>query len=437
MPIVSDGAAPSMRVASHQRRWLPPAALAFAAALTVAGCGMMALKRNVDVARELASVDGHAEIERGASEPIVVVVADPSADRVAELFLLARPGPFFLTLPAGRYRLGAFADLNRDLTYQPGSEPATLLGTTGELVLDHGEHLRDVILTIDPDARVVLPFGVSAVSTQNHLQQIPSLQIGTVADLDDPRFAPEHGKLGVWDPLRFMFEVGGGVYFLEPYDPARIPILFVHGATGTPADWRVLAGRIDRRRFQPWFAYYPSAAHLDRIGDQIVRALSSLQIKYGFTRLVLVAHSMGGLVTRSALNYVVANPGRGRLVSVPLFVSISSPWGGYPAASLGVEYSPIVAPMWEDMAPGSAFLSALPKTPLPPETEYALFFSYRSDSVLSKQANDGTITVASELPIPMQRQAQHVMGFDETHVGILGSAELAERLNEMLARVAQ
>jgi hypothetical protein len=142
-------------------------------------------------------------------------------------------------------------------------------------------------------------------------------------------------------------------------------------------------------------------------------------------------------VTRAALNYVVDNPGSSRLVSVPLFVSISSPWSGYPAAALGVEYSPIVAPMWQDMAPGSSFLTALLKTPLPAETEYALFFSYRSDSALSTQANDGTITVASELPIAFQRQAQHVVGFDETHVGILGSAEVAEQLNAMLARVAE
>jgi pimeloyl-ACP methyl ester carboxylesterase len=121
----------------------------------------------------------------------------------------------------------------------------------------------------------------------------------------------------------------------------------VHGATGSPLDWKYLVSKLDRSRFQPWFAYYPASPHLDRIGDQIVRALSSLQAKYKFEKMILVAHSMGGLVTRAALDYVVENVGTGRIVNVPAFVSISSPWGGMASASLGVEHAPVVAPMWQ------------------------------------------------------------------------------------------
>jgi pimeloyl-ACP methyl ester carboxylesterase len=232
-----------------------------------------------------------------------------------------------------------------------------------------------------------------------------------------------------------MLEAGGGIYFLEPYDPDKIPILFVHGATGSPANWKYLAGRIDRTRFQPWFAYYPAAASLERIGEQVVRALSSLQVKYHFPRMILVAHSMGGLVTRSAYNHVNQNFGSGRLVHVPLFLTLSSPWGGVASANLGIKYAPVVAPMWQDMAPGSAFLQNLPNTPLPPGTEYDLFFSYRSDSALSAEANDGTVTVASELSMPIQLQAEHVLGFDQTHVSILESPEVADQLNAILARI--
>jgi pimeloyl-ACP methyl ester carboxylesterase len=213
-------------------------------------------------------------------------------------------------------------------------------------------------------------------------------------------------------------------------------VLFVHGATGSPANWRYLVSKLDRSRFQPWFAYYPAAPHLDRIGDQIVRALSSLQVKYGFDHMILVAHSMGGLVTRGAVDYVMDNPTGRRLVSVPAFVTISSPWGGVSSATLGVKYAPVVAPMWQDMAPGSTFLESLPKTPLPPECEYDLLFSYRSDATLSSEANDGTVTVASELSMPIQRQATHVMGFDETHTSILESPQVADELNAILDRAA-
>lgn len=425
------------RGGARRRHWRSRSAALLALLLAVFGCGLRTLKRDLDVSRRQGSLEGTAEIRGGASDPVVVVVERANTGRVADLFLLARPGPFFFTLPAGRYRLAAFDDRNRDLTYQPASEPAALFGPSGELVLEEGEHRRGLELTIDPNGGVVIPFAVSALSSGNKLEQIPSLQIGTIASLDDPRFAEENGNLGLWDPLRFMFEVGGGIYFLEEYDPKKIPILFVHGATGSPANWKYLVGKLDRNRFQPWFAYYPAAPHLDRIGDQVVRALSSLLIKYRFERLILVAHSMGGLVTRAALNYVIENAGAGRLVNVPAFVSISSPWNGHAGAAMGVEYSPVVAPSWEDMAPGSAFLTALPKPALPAECEYDLFFSYRSNSTFSKQANDGTVTLASELSVPIQRQAAHVMGFDETHTSILESDDVAEQLNAILTRVSR
>ncbi|HZR82003.1 MAG TPA: hypothetical protein VFD92_12980 [Candidatus Binatia bacterium] len=413
------------------------AAAIAAASLALPACALRTLQRGLDVAQTQASVEGRVAVDGPASHPIVVVAERAGAGGIADLFLLPRPGPFFLTLAPGTYRIAAFEDVERDLTYQPDADPAALWGPTGDLVLEAGERRRDVDLRIDPAAGVRIPFAVTALAADRAIDRLPSLQIGTIASLDDPRFAPDHGSVGLWDPLRFMFDVGGGVYFLEPYDPGKIPVLFVHGATGTPADWKYVVGKLDRTRFQPWFVYYPAAPHLDRIGDQIVRALSALLVRYRFTRIALVAHSMGGLVTRAALNYVMANAATGRQVDVPLFVTLSTPWGGHSGATLGLRYAPVVAPMWVDMAPGSAFLGALPATPLPPETEYDVFFGYRSDSRLSSEANDGVVTVASELPLSVQRQAKRVIGFDETHTSILASSAVAEALNEILARVAQ
>jgi pimeloyl-ACP methyl ester carboxylesterase len=170
------------------------------------------------------------------------------------------------------------------------------------------------------------------------------------------------------------------------------------------------------------------------LGRGLVRALGALQVKYGFSRLILVAHSMGGLVTRAALNYTIENVGTGRTVHVPAFVSISTPWNGHSGAAKGVQYSPVVAPSWEDMAPGSSFLTRLSQTALLPECEYSLFFSYRDGGMLSGEANDGTVTVSSELAMPIQRQAARVMGFDENHTSILESREVAVQLNAILDR---
>jgi pimeloyl-ACP methyl ester carboxylesterase len=403
-----------------------------AVALLALGCSFRTLRKNIEQAAEQAVLEGHARVRGMESSPIVIVVYNVTTKEIADLFLLPRSGPFFFALPAGKYQLAAFEDRNRDLSYEPGEDPAVLVT---DLVLQAGERRTRLDLVIDPGSTARIPFAVKAFSPERReIHQFPALQLGTIVNIGDPRFSDENGKLGLWDPLRFLFDVGAGVYFLEEYDPHKIPVLFVHGAVGHPGDWKYLVSSLDRGRFQPWLAYYPTAPHLDRLGRGLVRALGALQVKYGFSRLILVAHSMGGLVTRAALNYTIENVGTGRTVHVPAFVSISTPWNGHSGAAKGVQYSPVVAPSWEDMAPGSSFLTRLSQTALLPECEYSLFFSYRDGGMLSGEANDGTVTVSSELAMPIQRQAARVMGFDENHTSILESREVAVQLNAILDR---
>ncbi len=385
----------------------------------------------------MAALEGHVEIRGAANESVVVVVYDVRGKHVEDFFLLPRPAPFFFALPAGTYQLGAFIDRNRDLTYQPREEPAVVFNDAAAVELGPGQRRTNIDLVIDPNSPVSLPFAVSALSSERReIDQFPALQLGTIVTIDDPRFSDENGKLGLWDPLRFLFEVGAGVYFLEEYDPHKIPVLFVHGAMGHPGNFKYLVSALDRSRFQPWLAYYPTAPHLDRLGRGLVRAMAALQVKYGFSRLILVAHSMGGLVSRAAVNYAVQNAASQRVVHLPAFVSISSPWNGHTAAAEGVKYAPVVAPSWEDMAPGNPFLLRLPQTALPPECEYWLLFSYHGERTFSGEANDGTVAVASELSMPIQRQAAHVMGFDESHTSILESQDVAAQLNAILSRAS-
>ena len=420
-------------MADPSRAWR--AALVLLLTSLVAACGMRTLKRDLEKTGGLAGVDGQVAISGGGTSPIVVVARSVADGRIIDSFVLARPGPFFFALPAGTYQVAAFEDRNRDLSYQPG-EPAVL--APGDLVLQPGERRRGLDLTIISDGGVRLPFEVSGAShAQRQLDQLPALQLGTVVSIDDPRFSAENGKLGLWNPVQFLFDVGAGIYFLEEYDPKKIPVLFVHGATGHPDEWRYLISQLDRNRFQPWLAYYPTAPPLDQLGRQLLRTLSALQVKYGFSRLMLVAHSMGGLVTRSALNYAAQNAGAGRLVRVPAFVSISSPWNGHWGAAKGVKHAPVVAPSWNDMAPDSAFLTKLPGTPLLPECEYSLLFSYRGGGAFGGESNDGSVAVSSELSLPIQRQAARVMGFNETHTSILRSADVAAQLNTILTRASQ
>jgi pimeloyl-ACP methyl ester carboxylesterase len=96
-----------------------------------------------------------------------------------------------------------------------------------------------------------------------------------------------------------------GLYLLEPYDPDRIPVIFVHGLLSIPQMWvpTVSAIQSDPKlhgRFQFWVFAYPT-------GDPIL--LSALRLRESLQRIyqlyprtkgmVLIGHSMGGLVIRT------------------------------------------------------------------------------------------------------------------------------------------
>jgi pimeloyl-ACP methyl ester carboxylesterase len=91
---------------------------------------------------------------------------------------------------------------------------------------------------------------------------------------------------------------------LQPFDPARIPVIFVHGLQETPASWTPM---IDSLRNDPWirehyqfwvYSYpsgypYPYSAALFRHDlDGIDRAFPNHK------PFVLIGHSMGGMICR-------------------------------------------------------------------------------------------------------------------------------------------
>jgi hypothetical protein len=70
-----------------------------------------------------------------------------------------------------------------------------------------------------------------------------------------------------------------------------------------------------------------------------------------------------------------------------------------------------------------------------PGVPHYLMFSYRQGGVSLGEANDGTVTVASQLRAAAQQGAMRVEGFNESHMSVLESAAVAARLNELLGRI--
>jgi pimeloyl-ACP methyl ester carboxylesterase len=101
-----------------------------------------------------------------------------------------------------------------------------------------------------------------------------------------------------------------GLYMMEPYEPDKIPVLMVHGLWSSPMTWMEMFNDLRnspeiRSRYQFWFYLYPtgqpfwiSAAQLRRDLADARRLLDPHGREPALDQMVLVGHSMGGLLAR-------------------------------------------------------------------------------------------------------------------------------------------
>lgn len=401
--------------------------------LLLAGCSLFTVREQAQSFHATAILAGRVEATAGG-RPLVVAAWRMQDGRVEVLHAtrLHEPGGYELIVGMGEARVFAFVDADDDGQFDAGEAAGEYRGPAGPQILITpavGGIVTGLDFTLTASATPALPPGSRLLAPRTPR---PSSQVGALLDLDDPRFGPEAGRQGYWAPVDFYREQGGNIYFLEPYDPARIPVLFVHGAQGSPQDFRGLVARLDRSRYQAWFFQYPSGVAVDSMAHLLYWKLLNLQFRYAVPRLYLTAHSMGGLVTQRFLEQFGA-----QFPQIRLFVSIATPWGGDPAAASGVRYSPAVLPVWQDLQPQGRFLQGLFQRPLPPHIDYYLFFAHHGSPGLWRPNNDGTVTLSSQLRPAAQAAARQVFGFDEGHVGVLDSPALAQRYAAVLQSLTQ
>lgn len=95
-----------------------------------------------------------------------------------------------------------------------------------------------------------------------------------------------------------------GLYMLEPYDPERIPLIFVHGLISTPRMWRNVINELQtdpelRRRYQCAVFGYPTGNPPLYSALRLREDLEKFYQHYpGARDAVLVGHSMGGILSR-------------------------------------------------------------------------------------------------------------------------------------------
>lgn len=133
----------------------------------------------------------------------------------------------------------------------------------------------------------------------------PSAFYWRMSDLDDFDIAK------VIVPTRFAHHAG--LYFATPYDPGKIPVVFVHGLASSPGTFARMHNDLMgkpwfRENYQALFFSYPTgvawpynAAKFRRQLREARQLAASKGPLKNWNRMVLVGHSMGGVISRASL----------------------------------------------------------------------------------------------------------------------------------------
>ena len=126
-----------------------------------------------------------------------------------------------------------------------------------------------------------------------------------MCDLDDLKVQ------NVLLPERFSQETG--LYFLQPYDPEKIPVVFVHGLVSSPDAFKNIINDLApepwfRQRYQVWLFNYPTGnpwlysgmkfREQMRVASDYARTKGDMR---NLDNMVIISHSMGGLISRSSV----------------------------------------------------------------------------------------------------------------------------------------
>ena len=390
------------------------------------GCALIKLKKDVNKGLEATSIVGLIHVKCEGSGPIIVAACSMGEEKkIAHYTVLHDSGEYELGVTHGEYYVFAYRDENSNLIYEEG-EPAGHYGDQKLVDTRKVNIVFDIDIVIPEEGEnIQIPRGFEISSVRP--KKLRSRQAGAITNLDDERFSKENGIKGFWEGFSFFSEFGGNIYFLEEYDPQKTPVLFIHGACGTPKSWQYFVDHIDRTRFQPWFFYYPTGLPINSMSHLLLWKLVNLQTKYQFNKIYITAHSMGGLVAKS----FIVNHGR-KFPYVKLFISLATPWGGDRMAEYGVRQSPAVIPSWIDMQPESDFIKSLYRIKIPEDVNFYMFSGHRGSRNPFRSNNDGTIELDSIQDLRAQSEAKMNYSFDEDHASILLSKEVVAQYNTIL-----
>src|SRR5262249_30281382 len=115
--------------------------------------------------------------------------------------------------------------------------------------------------------------------------------------------------------------------------PGARSLLFIHGLASSTATFSDFSKSAKKYGIQVLTFDYPNDGPLKDSGQRLAQDLSRLSERYPKFRVAIVAHSMGGLVARHALQMVAPRPG-----CVSDLFTLGTPHGGSQLA----KYQPLL-----------------------------------------------------------------------------------------------
>jgi len=130
-------------------------------------------------------------------------------------------------------------------------------------------------------------------------------------------FGLHHAENDVWENFFFPNrpEAKGQLAMSEPYQPGKIPVIFIHGLISSRTVWAEIYNELRASpelmdRYQFWSFQYSTGAPFVRSAGELRAQLTALAERYdpegrdpALRQTVLVGHSMGGLIARLMTAY--------------------------------------------------------------------------------------------------------------------------------------
>ena len=394
-----------------------------ASGLLVSSCAIKDLKDDLDeVEQDYGYFKGQAiGADEGSGVLVGLFKRDQDGISIANVRAVSIGEPFYMLVQDADYTVLAFSDSNGDFAYQPGEPAARLddpvINWARDMELQdridyEALQIQQIDLTSKTKLEQKLDFSLGALRKINKVSE----NFLQTVSWDDERFSADNVTRGMWEPGSFLEEVGYGLYVLKEFDPTQKSILLVHGINDSPRVFESLINAIPAD-YQLLLFHYPSAASLEYTSYILSEMLDELIRRDQISQLDIIAHSMGGLVSKGMLYHADAAV-RQRM---RLFISVASPFGGHAAAASGVKWSPVIAPVWWAMAPGSPYLQKLDGLDLSQGPSHHLIFTFSQKLGGDSEGDDGVVTVKSQLAKSAQRNATAVYGIADSHTGVVGN----------------